>query len=506
MTTTRRSKRIRARCAKGFHDVDARTLKSMRRMLGTLERVCESYGFDPIETPSLEYTEVLGKFLPDQDRPDEGVFSLKDDDEQWLSLRYDLTAPLARYVAEHYDTLPKLYRSYRSGYVYRNEKPAPGRFRQFMQFDVDTLGANSPDADAEMCMMACDMLEALGIPQGGYRVKVNNRKILDGVLHAIGRGFGDEHFAAQRLSVLRAIDKFDRLGREGVANLLGSGRGDGSGDFTEGAGLNNKQIQKVMSFVDCGGADRRSVLEAIHPLVDDKGRGSEGLAELARMDEVFSALGYGDDRVRFDPSVVRGLGYYTGAVFEAELLSLNTQMRSSKLARSLSIGGGGRYDDLVARFRGEKVPATGFSIGVSRLHDALETVGEFGDKHDEVTPPVVVVVMNRRRFVECQRMASALRAAGVRAETYPGTGGLKAQIKYADRRGSPCVVIQGDEEHAKGEVQIKDLIEGARLSQSINGREDWRDRRRAQFAVTAEGMVGAVRAVLARHEDQAVSE
>ena len=502
MTTTQRSKRVRARRAKGFNDVDARTLNSMRRMLGTLKRVCESYGFDPIETPSLEYTEVLGKFLPDQDRPNEGVFSLKDDDEQWLSLRYDLTAPLARYVAEHYDVLPKPYRSYRSGYVYRNEKPAPGRFRQFMQFDVDTVGTNSPDADAEMCMMACAMLEALGIPPGGYRVRVNNRKILDGILHSIGCGLDDEHFAARRLSVLRAIDKFDRLGREGVANLLGSGRSDGSGDFTEGAGLNDKQIQKVMSFVDSSGADRCSVLEALRLLVDDTGCGGEGLAELARMDDVFSALGYGDDRVGFDLSVVRGLGYYTGAVFEAELLNLKTQMRSSKLARSLSIGGGGRYDDLVARFRGENVPATGFSIGVSRLHDALETLGEFGNKHDEIMPPVVVVVMNRQRFVECQRMASALRAAGVRAETYSGTGGLKAQMKYADRRASPCVVIQGDEEQAKGEVQIKDLIEGARLSQSIDGREDWRDRRRAQFAVAAEGMVEAVKAVLARHKGQ----
>ena len=208
-------------------------------MLETIRKVYELYGFEPVETPAFEYTDALGKFLPDQDRPNEGVFSFQDDDEQWLSLRYDLTAPLARYVAENFDHLPKPYRSYRAGYVYRNEKPGPGRFRQFMQFDADTVGSASMAADAEICMMAADTMEALGVPRSGYIVKVNNREVLDGVLEAIG--LGGEANLGQQLTVLRAIDKLDRLGEGGVRLLLGPGRKDESGDFTRGAGLVRNQ-------------------------------------------------------------------------------------------------------------------------------------------------------------------------------------------------------------------------------------------------------------------------
>src|SRR4051812_35541167 len=219
-------------------------------MLETIRRVFERYGFEPVETPQIEYTDALGKFLPDQDRPNEGVFSFQDDDEQWLSLRYDLTAPLARYVAENFDALPKPYRSYRFGYVFRNEKPGPGRFRQFMQFDADTVGSSSMAADAEMCMMAADTMEALGVPRGSYVVKVNNRKVLDGVMEAIG--LGGEQNAGRRLTVLRAIDKVDRLGFDGAALLLGPGRKDESGDFTKGAGLPDAAIDRILNFIGWG--------------------------------------------------------------------------------------------------------------------------------------------------------------------------------------------------------------------------------------------------------------
>src|SRR6266403_1808149 len=204
-------------------------------MVEKIREVFERYGFEPVETPAMEYTDALGKFLPDQDRPNEGVFSFQDDDEQWISLRYDLTAPLARYVAENFDALPKPYRSYRAGYVYRNEKPGPGRFRQFMQFDADTVGSASPAADAEMCMMAADTMEALGIPRGSYVVKISSRKVLDGVMESVG--VGSESNETKRLTVLRAIDKLDRLGWKGVEQLLGPGREDESGDRTPGAGL-----------------------------------------------------------------------------------------------------------------------------------------------------------------------------------------------------------------------------------------------------------------------------
>ena len=244
----KKPQKLRARLPRGLADRGAAEIAATRRMTETIREVFERYGFEPVETPAFEYTDALGKFLPDQDRPNEGVFSFQDDDEQWISLRYDLTAPLARYVAENFDALPKPYRSYRAGYVYRNEKPGPGRFRQFMQFDADTVGSASPAADAEMCMMAADTMEALGIRRGSYVVKVNNRKVLDGVMESIGLG-GEEN-AGKRLTVLRAIDKLDRLGPEGVKQLLGEGRKDESGDFTKGAGLNAEQIESgAESFV-----------------------------------------------------------------------------------------------------------------------------------------------------------------------------------------------------------------------------------------------------------------
>src|SRR5262247_779454 len=239
-----KSNKLKARLPRGLSDRAPAEIAATRRMLETIREVYERYGFEPVETPAIEYPDALGKFLPDQDRPNEGVFSFQDDDEQWLSLRYDLTAPLARYVAENFDALPKPYRSYREGFVFRNEKPGPGRFRQFMQFDADTVGSAAMAADAEMCMMAADTMEALGIPRGSYVVKVNNRKVLDGVLESIGLGV--EANAPKRLSVLRAIDKDDRLGIEGVRQLLGGGREDESGDFTRGAGLAQEQVEEIM--------------------------------------------------------------------------------------------------------------------------------------------------------------------------------------------------------------------------------------------------------------------
>src|SRR5438270_1147675 len=238
---------LKPQLPRGFADRGPAEIAAVERMLSVIRETYELYGFEAVETPFIEYTDALGKFLPDQDRPNEGVFSFRDDDEQWLSLRYDLTAPLARYVAENFDRLPKPYRSYRAGFVFRNEKPGPGRFRQFMQFDADTVGAPSVIADAEMCMMAADTLERLGIKRGDYVIKVNNRKVLDGVMEAIGLG-GAEN-VGRRLTVLRAIDKLDRLGVDGVRLLLGPGRKDESGDFTKGAQLNDRQSGTVLDVI-----------------------------------------------------------------------------------------------------------------------------------------------------------------------------------------------------------------------------------------------------------------
>jgi histidyl-tRNA synthetase len=498
-----KSNKLKARLPRGLADRGPAEIAATRRMIEAIRTVYERYGFDPVETPEIEYTDALGKFLPDQDRPNEGVFSFQDDDEQWLSLRYDLTAPLARYVAENFDALPKPYRSYRFGWVFRNEKPGPGRFRQFMQFDADTVGAGGMAADAEICMMAADTMEALGVPRGSYMVNVNNRKVLDGVMGAVGLA-GEQH-AEKRLTVLRAIDKLDRLGVDGVALLLGPGRKDESGDFTKGAGLDDVQISRVINFTGWGeqGSGSKSLASAnevtianFKTAVEGNALGEEGVAELAAIKDLVGAAGYGDGRVVIDPSVVRGLEYYTGPVYEVEL-TLETKDEKGNPVRFGSVGGGGRYDGLVSRFRGEPVPATGFSIGVSRLQAALTLLGKLDNKPEP--GPVVVTVFDRDRIADYQRMVSQLRLAGIRAEVYLGSGKFGPQMKYADKRNSPCAVIQGADEKAKGELQIKDLILGATLS-AIKDRDDYlKKQAEAQFAVPEDKLVEAVRKLLARH-------
>src|SRR5690242_6615801 len=201
-----KTNRLKARLPRGLADRGPAEIAATRAMTQTIRSTFERYGFEALETPAIEYTDALGKFLPDQDRPNEGVFSFQDDDEQWLSLRYDLTAPLARYVAENFQNVALPFRSHREGYVFRNEKPGPGRFRQFLQFDADTVGSASMAADAEMCMLAADTMEALGISRSQYVVKVNNRKVLDQALDAANVP------ADKRLTAMRAIDKLDRLG------------------------------------------------------------------------------------------------------------------------------------------------------------------------------------------------------------------------------------------------------------------------------------------------------
>jgi histidyl-tRNA synthetase len=488
-----KTSQLKARLPRGLADRGPAEIAATRRMVEKIREVYERYGFEPVETPAIEYTDALGKFLPDQDRPNEGVFSFQDDDEQWLSLRYDLTAPLARYVAENFETLPKPYRSYRAGYVFRNEKPGPGRFRQFMQFDADTVGAASVAADAEMCMLAADTMEALGVPRGQYVVKVNNRKVLDGVMAAIG--IGGEDNAGKRLTVLRAIDKLDRLGVQGVGQLLREGRKDESGDFTKGAGLTHDHANLILNVLSPYGPNE-SVWSRLESIVQYSTIGGDGYQELKQIADLVESAGY-SSQVMIDPSVVRGLEYYTGPVYEVELL-LDTKDEKGRPVRFGSVGGGGRYDGLVSRFRGEPVPATGFSIGVSRLQAALTLLGKLDSK--PAPGPVVVTVFDRERIADYQTMVSALRHAGIRAEMYLGNPkNMGNQFKYADKRGSPCVVIQGGDEKAKGEVQIKDLILGATLT-AIKDREEYlKQQAQAQFAVPEAKLVEAVRELLTRH-------
>jgi histidyl-tRNA synthetase len=469
MNGKKKTSLVKARLPKGMRDVEAQELRALRQMLGTIADVYERYGFEPLDTPAFEYTDALGKFLPDTDRPNEGVFSFQDEDEQWVSLRYDLTAPLARYVAANFDALPKPFRRYQSGSVYRNEKPGPGRFRQFMQFDADTVGTANPAADAEMCMLAADTLEALGIRRGEYMIKISSRRTLNALLDR-----AKIEDSAQRLIVLRAIDKYDRVGLNGVEQLLGAGREDESGDFTKGANLSSDRINSILSFLTFPSEDE-APLDVI---------------------EIVRAAGYNADRIWFQPTVVRGLEYYTGAVFEAEL-TFPAKDEHGQTVRFGSVGGGGRYDGLVSRFRSQPVPATGFSIGVSRLYAALTHLGKL-QGNSVADAPVVVLVMDKDRVGDYLRMTRELREAGIRAEMYVGDAGMKAQMKYADKRGSPCVIIQGEDERTRGEVTIKDLVEGTRLSGEIAGHAEWREGRPAQFSVPASDMVKEVRLLLER--------
>jgi histidyl-tRNA synthetase len=506
---SKKPQKLRARLPRGLADRGPSEIVATRAMVEKIRDVYERYGFEPVETPAMEFTDALGKFLPDQDRPNEGVFSFQDDDEQWISLRYDLTAPLARYVAERYGTenLVLPYRSYRFGYVYRNEKPGPGRFRQFMQFDADTVGTASGGqsaaaADAEMCMMAADTMEALGIPRGSYVVKVNNRKVLDGVMESIGLG-GEEN-AGRRLTVMRAIDKLDRLGVNGVRELLGEGRKDESGDFTKGAGLQQLFANRLLEFVAPNEPTVNQPDDILFTMPghwDELATNSlfkEGGKELLEIRNLCEDAGYKADRIKVDQTIVRGLEYYTGPVYEVEL-TLETKDEKGRPVRFGSVGGGGRYDGLVSRFRGEPVPATGFSIGVSRLQAALTMLGKL-----DTTPefgPVVVTVFDRDRVADYQKMVAQLRNANIRAELYLGNPkNMGNQLKYADRRNSPCVIIQGSDEKARGEVQIKDLIDGAKAAAAIASNQEWRETRPAQFSCPEGEIVTKVREVLARHD------
>ncbi|WP_425410915.1 histidine--tRNA ligase [Hyphococcus sp.] len=489
--------RPKARVPRGFRDRLGPEIAAEREMLARIGAVYEAHGFDPLETPAFEYTDALGKFLPDVDRPNQGVFSIQDDDEQWMSLRYDLTAPLARFVAENYDGLPKPFRRYQIGPVWRNEKPGPGRFRQFTQCDADTVGAPAPYADAEICALFADVIAAAGIERGDFFIRVSNRKIVDGLFEKID--LADEADLQTRLTVMRSMDKFDKFGAKGVALLLGPGRKDESGDFTEGAGLDDNKIDTVLAFLQSGpeGANN-DPLSAIANILGETASGAAGLEELHGVKA--SIPDFETRGIVFDCSVIRGLDYYTGPVFEAEFTSTLSDAKGRPVQMG-SIGGGGRYDGLVKRFKGVEVPAVGVSVGVSRLLAALELKKSAGE-----TPqgPVVILSLEKHQMAEYQKMAAELRAADVRAEVYLGGSNFAKQLKYADKRAAPVAIIQGEDERQNGEITIKDLVKGAELSKQIEDNREWREEQPAQFSVKRSELVETVKKVLGRQNDLSV--
>ncbi len=491
MAKVKKQPRPKAITPKGFRDYFGAEVTQRTEMLQAIAGVYHRYGFDALESSAVETVEALGKFLPDVDRPNEGVFAWQEADEDgngdWMALRYDLTAPLARVYAQHRNDLPTPYRRYAMGPVWRNEKPGPGRYRQFYQCDADTVGTSSMAADAEICAMLADTLETVGIPRGDYLVRVNNRKVLNGVLEAMGL----EEGAAARDDVLRTIDKFDKVGEEGVRQLLTKGRLDASGAYIDGVGLSDDQAAPVLAFLTSKAADTAGTLANLRAAVGDSKIGAEGIAELEQIGALLDAGGYGTDRIVIDPSVVRGLGYYTGPVFEAELTFeiLDEKGRKRQFG---SVAGGGRYDGLVKRFTGQEVPAVGVSIGVDRLLAALREKGRLAT---QPVGPVVVTVMDRDRMADYQAMVTELRSAGIRAEVYLGNPkNFGNQLKYADKRHSPVAVIEGGDEKERGVVQIKDLILGAKIAESAT-LEEWKERP-SQFEVPRADLVAKVRDIL----------
>ena len=496
-------RRPQPRLFKGFRDVFAADIFEKQRIVDCVRAVYERYGFLPLETPSLEYVDVLGKFLPESHTPEGGIFALRNpehsgvdsDPNAWLALRYDLTASLARVCAQ-YAEIRRPFRRYQLGYAWRVEKPGPGRFREFAQFDFDSVGVPSVAADAEACCVICDAFEALGFARGEYVVKVNNRKIIQGVLERCGIAEADVTAeSSQAGTVVRAMDKLERLGLTGVRELLGPGRRDQTGDFTPGAQLEPAQIELIENYLTAQSASRAAYLACTAELVAGSAAGEAGVAELAQMDSLLSALGYSEQRVVFDPGIIRGMAYYTGPVYEGVLLS-EIRDEDGQLRQFGTIFGGGRYDNLVERFTGQKVPATGASVGVDRLAEAVKLLpGRPAPR--SCTAEVLVTVMDKSRLADYFALAQQLRTAGINAELYLGSGGIGQQLKYADHLGIPLALIAGEDEFARGEWQLKDLRLGRELAAQVESREEWRKGQPAQQSVPA-GEVVAKIAELAR--------
>ena len=491
-----KNKKTKPRIVKGFRDSLWEESLARRRMIEKIQEVYEKYGFLPIETPALEYVDVLGKFLPDSDTPEGSIFSFESEDE-WIALRYDLTAPLSRLIAQNQD-LPKPFRRYQVGKVWRMEKPGPGRFREFTQFDIDTIGSSSMLADCEVCAALVDSLLALGIGKKDFELRINNRKIVNSVLEAAGIELlnADGTSSDVATKVLRSIDKLDRLGINGVFELLTKGRKDASGAFIKGAELPESKANIIISFLESPRGSRSEVLNFLSEFTKKSTEGVTGVEELTEMDSLFRTMGYDEETIVFDPTVVRGMDYYTGPVFEANL-TFEFKDEKGQNKDFGSIAGGGRYDDLIERFTGQKVPATGISIGVDRLLSALSFLNK--NEKNLGDAPVVVTVMDKDKIGEYIKMTNELRDANIAAEIFLGSGGFNKQMKYADKRGAAIAVIAGSDEFDKDQVTIKDLMLGKELSENIQEREEWLKEQPSQVTVPRSDLLKTVKEILSRY-------
>ena len=454
--------KLKAQLPKGFKDSSEENIDIRNQVIAIIRNECEKFGFKNIETPALEYTEALGKFLPDVDRPSGGVFSFQDEDDQWISMRYDLTAPLARYVAENYQFIPKPFKRYQVGVVWRNEKPGPGRYREFIQFDADAIGISNNYIDAELCVMVAKIFLELGFTAKEYRVKYSSRVIWEDLFKKI------ELDEIQIPSVLRAVDKLDRLGIDGVKELLLEGRKDKSGDFMQGVNLKDNQANAILDFI----SNKTSK--------DD---------QLNSFEEYLQ--NYKELPFEFDPSVVRGLEYYTGLVFEVELTAKILNDKGKEVVFG-SVAGGGRYDKLISRFGKEDVPATGISIGVDRLVYAIE---QFDKISSSKKPLIIIANLLSDQISTYLTIADQLRTEGYACEIFYGSNNLSKQLKYCDKRKASVVVIIGEDELKNNTISIKNLIVGKELSKTIDSREEWKELKAGQFTINKDELLTEIKKI-----------
>ena len=458
-----KNKKLKAQLPKGFRDNSEDSIDIRNQVINIIRNECEQFGFKNIETPALEYTEALGKFLPDVDRPSGGVFSFQDDDGQWLSMRYDLTAPLARYVAENYQFIPKPFKRYQFGSVWRNEKPGPGRYREFIQFDADAIGISNNYIDAELCVIVARIFKKIGFSENEFKIKYSSRIIWENLFKQI------EIEDKQIPAVLRAVDKLDRVGINGVKDLLLKGREDQSGDFMEGVNLKNDQVNKILDFI----SNKNSK--------DD---------QLSSFEEYLQ--NYKDLPFEFDPTVVRGLEYYTGLVFEVELTTKVVNDKGKEVIFG-SVAGGGRYDKLIARFGKEDVPATGISIGIDRLIYAIE---QFDKIQSNKKPLIIIANLIPEQISNYLSIAEVVRDEGYACEIFYGSNNLSKQLKYSDKRKASLVIIIGEDEIKNKTISIKNLIVGKELSKNIDSREEWKELKAGQFIINKDDLITELKKIL----------
>lgn len=452
----------KAQLPKGFKDSSEENIDIRNQVIAVIRNECEKFGFKNIETPALEYTEALGKFLPDVERPSGGVFSFQDEDDQWISMRYDLTAPLARYVAENYQFIPKPFKRYQVGSVWRNEKPGPGRYREFIQFDADVIGISNNYIDAELCVMVAKIFLELGFTASEFKVKYSSRVIWEDLFKKINL---DE---IQIPAVLRAVDKLDRLGIDGVKELLLKGRKDKSGDFMQGVNLKDNQAEEILDFIS------------------NKTTKDDQLNSFEEYLQNYKELPF-----EFDPTVVRGLEYYTGLVFEVELTAQILNDKGKEVIFG-SVAGGGRYDKLIARFGKEDVPATGISIGVDRLVYAIE---QFDKISSSKRPLIIIANLLSDQISTYLKIADQLRNEGYACEIFYGSSNLSKQLKYCDKRKASVVVIIGEDEMENNTISLKNLTVGKELSKNIDSREEWKELKAGQFTINKDELLAEIKKI-----------